>query len=38
MAAARRQGQVDFDIDIDQQARSVAAQAEAAKEALDEWH
>jgi hypothetical protein len=28
-------GEVDFD--IDQQASSVAAQAEAAKEALDEW-
>lgn len=27
----------DLDFDIDQQARSVAAQAEAAKEALDDW-
>jgi aminoglycoside phosphotransferase (APT) family kinase protein len=32
---AKMMGDVDFD--IEQQARSVAAQAEAAKEALDEW-
>jgi aminoglycoside phosphotransferase (APT) family kinase protein len=37
LARYRAQVMGDVDFDIDQQALSVAAQAEAAKDALDEW-